>query len=244
MKFYMRDPAAAQCGMNGLSFEEIGLYTLIIDLIYDQDGVVPDDDAAVAKMIGNRDLRAYRRLKNQLKAKGKIRTTHDGMLDANGVASRILLANFRSTSAKHAADLRWRNHKIAKEIKFPAMPEGNAIYKYKKKERESSTNSDSEIGVAKPAAVAEKVQVEFEVEMEDGSVTKVTRDEYFKILQERDQARRAGSAERRAAKAVPLTVEVDGKDVVRTSDALKELLRARDEFDALAAKVESKPERP
>ena len=124
------------------------------------------------------------------------------------------------------------------------MPEGNAIYKYKKKERESSTNSDSEIGVAKPPAVGEEVQVEFEVEMEDGSVTKVTRDEYFKILQERDQARRVAQAERRAAKAAPLTVEVDGKDVVRTSDALKELLRARDEFDALAAKVESKPERP
>jgi hypothetical protein len=90
--------------------------------------------------------------------------------------------------------------------------------------------------------VGEEVQVEFEVEMEDGSVAKVTRDEYFKILQERDQARRAAGAERRAAKAVPLTIEVDGKAVVRTSDALKELLRARAEFDALAAKVEGKPE--
>ena len=41
-----------------------------------------------------------------------------------------------------------------------------------------------------------------------------------------------------------MTVELDGKEVVRTSDALKELLRARAEFDALAAKVEGKPERP
>jgi hypothetical protein len=130
-------------------------------------------------------------------------------------------------------------------------------HKHKKEKRSTNGGNGAAIGerigthvwngsrwADTPPAVAKEVQVEFEVEMEDGSVTKVTRDEYFKILQERDQARRLAGAERRAGKAVPLTVEVDGKDVVRTSDALKELLRARDEFDALAAKVESKPERP
>ena len=232
MKFYKRDPALALEGMSQLNSQQRGIYNSIIDLLYVRDGIVPDDDHMVAAAISI-DLREYRNVKQQLVAAGKVRT-RSGLISANGVDATLAIAQLRSSSARANAQLRWKRYKNANEFNQAFMPlqcDGNAI---------QNTDRKREKEVAKEA----QVQVEFEVEMEDGSVTKVTRDEYFKILQQRDQARRQAQAARRAATAAPLTVEVDGKDVVRTSDALKELLRARDEFDALAAKVESKPERP
>jgi uncharacterized protein YdaU (DUF1376 family) len=136
MKFYMRDPDAAFAGMAGLTLEQIGAYNLIIDRLYALDGLLPDDDAAIARAF-HVDIRQWKRVKAELLVKGKIRITTDGMLDANGVRSRRLLANFRSTSAKHAADVRWTNYRKAKEINTAAMPAGNATYNYNKN---SSTN--------------------------------------------------------------------------------------------------------
>ena len=232
MKFYKRDPALALEGMSQLNSQQRGIYNSIIDLLYVRDGIVPDDDHMVAAAISI-DLREYRNIKRQLVAAGKVRT-RSGLISANGVDATLAIAQLRSSSARANAQLRWKRYKNANKFNQAFMPlqcDGNAI---------QNTDRKREKEVAKEA----QVKVEFEVEMEDGSVTKVTRDEYFKILQERDQARRLAQAERHTAKAAPLTVEVDGKEVVRTSDALKELLRGRAEFDALAATVESKPERP
>jgi uncharacterized protein YdaU (DUF1376 family) len=142
MKFYWRDPDAAFAGMAGLTLEQIGAYNLVIDLLYARDGVVPDDDDELARAL-HLDPRQWRRVKRELMTAGKIRTTRDGMLDANGVASRLLLAKVRSTSAKHAADVRWTNHRKAKEINEAPMRPRNAT---KTKNIDSSTNSESGAG--------------------------------------------------------------------------------------------------
>jgi uncharacterized protein YdaU (DUF1376 family) len=125
MKFYPRDPDAFFGGTAGMTLEQIGAYTLIIDRLYALDGVMPDDDAEMAHAL-HLDPRLWHRIKNELMAKGKIRVTTDGMLEANGVRSRLLVANMRSTSAKHAADVRWRNYRKTKENNDPLMRPGNA----------------------------------------------------------------------------------------------------------------------
>ena len=125
MKFYPRDPDAFFGGTAGMTLEQIGAYTLIIDRLYALDGVMPDDDVEMAHAL-HLDPRLWHRIKNELMAKGKIRVTIDGMLDANGVRSRLLVANMRSTSAKHAADVRWRNYRKTKENNDPLMRPGNA----------------------------------------------------------------------------------------------------------------------
>jgi uncharacterized protein YdaU (DUF1376 family) len=144
MKFYMRNPDAAIAGMNELTFEQIGFYNLLIDLLYARDGVVPDDGAAVAHMLGNRDLRAYRRLKAELIQAGKIRVDNSGMLDANGVRSVRLLAEVRSKSARSAAQVRWSNYQKAKENNDPLMLSRNASISTSIKEEDSSRGENGD----------------------------------------------------------------------------------------------------
>ena len=119
MKFYMRDPAAAVEGMDGLSLEQIGAYNLLLDHIYCRDGVLADDDDLVARML-HIDRRRWRRLKAELMGAGKLRTA-DGMINANGVSSTLLRAKVRSKSAQSAANVRWTNYKKAKQINQTAM---------------------------------------------------------------------------------------------------------------------------
>jgi uncharacterized protein YdaU (DUF1376 family) len=140
MKFYPRDPDAFFAGVSGMTFEQIGIYTLIIDLLYSRDGLVPDDDAAMIATL-HADPRVWRRVKAELIALGKIRTTTDGMLDANGVANRRLLAEVRSTSARHAVNVRWTNYRKAKEINTAAIQGRNTS---KSKSIYSSTNVEAQ----------------------------------------------------------------------------------------------------
>jgi uncharacterized protein YdaU (DUF1376 family) len=136
MKWYWRNPDAAMAGMNELTFEEIGAYNLLIDLLYARDGIVPDDDVTVARMLGNRSVRAWRRLKNRLMALGKIRV-ENGLLDANGVRSTRLLAQVRSKSARSAAQVRWKNYEKSKENNEAAMLSRNASINISSKEEDS-----------------------------------------------------------------------------------------------------------
>ena len=51
MKFYYHRPDAAIAGMAELSLEQRGAYYSILDVLYSRDGIVPDDDRLVARMI-------------------------------------------------------------------------------------------------------------------------------------------------------------------------------------------------
>jgi uncharacterized protein YdaU (DUF1376 family) len=126
MKFYPRDPDRFLSGVAGLTLEQIGAYALIIDLLYARDGVLPDDDKAMCSTL-HLDPRVWLRVKRELMAAGKIRTTREGMLDANGVASVRLRTEVRSKLAAHAANVRWTNYKNASENNDPVMPASNAI---------------------------------------------------------------------------------------------------------------------
>jgi len=135
MKFYMRDPDAFFAGVAKLTLEQIGAYCLLIDRLYALDGVLPDDDVEVARTL-NLDPRLWKRLKRELMAAGKVRI-RDGFITANGVDERLLVAKIRSTSAKHAADVRWINYRKAKEINDPLMRAGNASISTNIKEEDS-----------------------------------------------------------------------------------------------------------
>jgi len=152
MKGYWREPDAFFGGVAGLTLEQIGAYTLIIDRLYALDGVLPDNDTELARAF-HVDPRVWIRVKRELIAKGKIRTTREGMLDANGVASRRLLAEVRSTSAKHAADVRWTNYRKSKENNEPLMRARNASLI---KDIYSSTSVEAEQVAAAVDKVAEQ----------------------------------------------------------------------------------------
>jgi uncharacterized protein YdaU (DUF1376 family) len=125
VKYYPRDPDAFLSGVRGLNAEQIGIYALIIELLYARDCVLPDDDAAISSML-HLDPRTWRRVKAELMALNKIRQTTAGMLEANGVSSTLLRVKVQSKSAQHAANVRWENYRNAKKNNDPAMPSRTA----------------------------------------------------------------------------------------------------------------------
>lgn len=69
--WYKRDPRAALTGMMELTLEERGAYNTVLDLIYDRDGDLPDDDRFLAGWC-KCDLRVWRRIKQRLIGLGKL----------------------------------------------------------------------------------------------------------------------------------------------------------------------------
>jgi uncharacterized protein YdaU (DUF1376 family) len=72
----------------GLTLEERGAYTTILDLIYDRGGPLPDNERLVAGYL-EISTRMYRTVRDSLIAKGKLHRTPEGDL-FNGRASREL----------------------------------------------------------------------------------------------------------------------------------------------------------
>lgn len=65
MKWYKRDVQAAREGMRLLSLEERGAYNTILDLIYETDNRLHDDDHLIAGFL-RCDLRVWKRIKARL----------------------------------------------------------------------------------------------------------------------------------------------------------------------------------
>ena len=91
MKWYKRDPDAAISGMIGLTLEECGAYNIVIDLLYSRDGDLPADDHFFARALHCRP-QVWRRVRDQLVAKGKLHYKTDGKLTANRVETELITA--------------------------------------------------------------------------------------------------------------------------------------------------------
>jgi uncharacterized protein YdaU (DUF1376 family) len=125
MKFYYHRPDAAIAGMAELSLEQRGAYYSILDVLYSRDGIVPDNDKLVARMI-NVHWRTWKAVKRQLMAAGKLRVNF-GLLEANGVSEELLRVSRLSQDQRRRASKRWQEFKKAKEINgTPYATRGNA----------------------------------------------------------------------------------------------------------------------
>jgi len=152
MKFYRHDPDAFLAGTAELNFEQRGAYISLIDLLYSRDGIVPNDDGIVARMLQT-DPRIWRRLKTELMAAAKVRITNDGRLTANRVDQERLHAEVRSTSARHSVNVRWENYRNAKTINGEAIQARNTpITKIDKKESSCPVNSGDNSDNSEPGS--------------------------------------------------------------------------------------------
>jgi uncharacterized protein YdaU (DUF1376 family) len=143
MKFYKRDPHTALEGMSELTLEQVGAYNLLIDLLYARDGLVPDDDKLVARLL-HRDPRTWRTMKRDLMAAGKIQVTASGLLTANGVDHTRSQANLRSEITARSARHRWEIYRLSKQFNGRPMQTqcvGNAT---KTNSKNSSTSLEAE----------------------------------------------------------------------------------------------------
>jgi uncharacterized protein YdaU (DUF1376 family) len=98
--WYRHFPDAFLAGTIILTLEERGAYITLVDLIYTRDGNLPDDDRLVARTMGT-DPRYWRRLKQRLIAKNKVRIV-DGLLMANGCAAELENTHTRIEAARRA----------------------------------------------------------------------------------------------------------------------------------------------
>jgi uncharacterized protein YdaU (DUF1376 family) len=71
LQHYRREIRAALTGMRGLSPEERGIYTTVLDLIYDHDGAVDDDEGFITYWC-ECDASAWQRVRRRLLALGKL----------------------------------------------------------------------------------------------------------------------------------------------------------------------------
>jgi uncharacterized protein YdaU (DUF1376 family) len=89
MKWYKRDPEAFKVGTMGLTLEECGFYTTILDLMYSTDDHCPNDDRFLSRLLLGTNVRTVRRLKGRLIELGKLRIGSDGFLHNGRVSSEI-----------------------------------------------------------------------------------------------------------------------------------------------------------
>lgn len=85
-------------GMHGMSLEEKAVYRDLLDLIYQKNAQVPDDDAFIAKWVGC-DVRIYRRIKAALIAKGRV-YVENGLICDQKAQERLAKEVARATSQR------------------------------------------------------------------------------------------------------------------------------------------------
>jgi hypothetical protein len=78
MRWYKRNSDAFSNGVAGLTLEEVGAYTLVLDAIYSRDGDLPNDDNLIARLL-RCDVRIWRRLRLALVSQRKIWVTAEAI---------------------------------------------------------------------------------------------------------------------------------------------------------------------
>lgn len=109
MKFYKRDPSAALAGMAELTLQERGAYNTIIDLLYDRDGDLRDDDDIMRRVLGCHG-NEWKAVKLKLLAKGKI-WVEDGFWKAKRVDDVLQEAAEFSETQRKRVGKRWETRR-------------------------------------------------------------------------------------------------------------------------------------
>lgn len=103
MEWYRRYPDAALAGMAMLTLEECGAYNRLIDHAYGRNGVLPNDDFFLARLVGCLQERRWKRIKAALIRHGKIWVEDEQIKIKrveNEISSARLFSNVQSLRAK------------------------------------------------------------------------------------------------------------------------------------------------
>jgi uncharacterized protein YdaU (DUF1376 family) len=138
--WYKHDPDAFIAGTTELSLEEVGAYSLVIDLLYSRDGIVPDDDTFLCRTL-RCHKRTWRKLKKSLIAKGKIWVTPDRMLMAKRVLKQLNELRVQSEIASSNARTGWQKRKNPNENSGGSMLSGNAAGNATRTRKKDTTSS-------------------------------------------------------------------------------------------------------
>jgi len=104
IKFYTSDFLT---GVADLQAEEIGIYTVLLALIWDKGGPIPDDPAWLARRAGT-STRKFNQVRNRLIELGKLEA-RDGLLGNRRAIQEVGKRDGKSAQARNAALTRWRS---------------------------------------------------------------------------------------------------------------------------------------
>ena len=138
MDWHPRYHGAALEGMRGLSLEERGAYTTLLDLMYERGGGVPDDDRFVAGWLGC-STRLWRSIRDRLISAGKLRV--EGGLIVNDRALEELRS--QSVRARKRAESGAKGGRTQRET-HDAANENSELGEAKPKHIDTYTDSSSE----------------------------------------------------------------------------------------------------
>lgn len=109
LRWYKRDPRAAILGMMGMTLEERGAYNTVLDLVYVNDGALPDNSKHICDAL-TCDPRTWRRIRSRLIDLGKL-YLHAGCLRNERADFEVTQALRRVQVATEAADRRWATYR-------------------------------------------------------------------------------------------------------------------------------------
>lgn len=121
MKWYKRDPKDAREGMRTLTLEERGAYNTLLDLIYETDNNVHDDDRYLAGVMGC-DLRIWKRIRARLLEIGKIQLEGGYIRNVratNTLSQALATADVNATNGRKSGDKRRKTNNLEERTTEP-----------------------------------------------------------------------------------------------------------------------------
>jgi len=133
--WYKRYPQNALDGMRGLTLEETGAYNIILDLIYDRNGNLPDDDRFIAGWL-RCAVQRWRRIKQRLVELGKLIIKNGLLTNARADKELTTYEELRKCSqraGKASAEKRNKNNETESTVVKPLKTQNE------KEEKQDST---------------------------------------------------------------------------------------------------------
>ena len=136
---YLRHPDNFFAGTRALTLEQRGAYGDILDLYISFDGLLPDDETKMARLLSV-DPRIWRRIRGELLACGKIEL-RDSFVVPRGGDTTLGKSLASSEAGTKAAATRWANHrKNNKKPHAVAMPSNQIKSNHKSNQEDFSKN--------------------------------------------------------------------------------------------------------
>lgn len=179
--WYKRDPTAFLMGTMSLSFEQKGAYSIVLDLIYEKSGPIPDNDGWIAGVMGL-SARKWRVLKNDLIEAGKISIENGHIWNvraAEELEDRAKLSRKRAdigakggrTVSERSAsgqrvvgeptDKSLKSNDVDKAIASPMLPLEESRVDKSRKKKESSSSGDEVLVTKRKRKLRGKLLISF-----------------------------------------------------------------------------------
>lgn len=147
--WYKRNPKRFIGGVIGMGAALIGCYSVIIDLIYEHEGSIPNDHRWIGGILGE-SVRQTGAMVKELIQRGKLTVNSDGRLE-NGRATKVLASRSKSPEKVREKSAKPKDNERAPE---PAPRKNNDLGRTDKTRRDKIRSEKKNEGAIAPSSGA------------------------------------------------------------------------------------------